>query len=98
MSVPQRMCVACRRSGDRTGLVRIQALRDEMLVDESRPNGRGAYLCPTVECLDLATRKRVFRRALRRDVVVNDEFRRRFLDACALRRGGELNGTQETDR
>jgi uncharacterized protein len=92
------MCVACRRSGDRTGMVRLQARDRELRIDESRPNGRGAYLCPTVECLDLATRKRAFGRALRRDVVVNDEFRRRFLDACALRRGGELNGPKETDR
>jgi hypothetical protein len=98
LSVPQRMCVACRRSGDRTDLVRLQACQSELRIEESRPNGRGAYLCPTVECLDLATRKRAFRRALRRDVVVNDEFRGRFLDACALRRGGELNGSKETDR
>lgn len=98
MSVPQRMCVGCRRSGDRTGLVRVQAQHDELRVDEPRLNGRGAYVCPTVECLDLATRKRAFGRALRRKVVVNDEFRGRFLDACALRRGGELNGTKETDR
>jgi uncharacterized protein len=98
LSAPQRMCVACRRSGDRTDLVRLQAQHDRVLVDAPRAAGRGAYLCPTVECLDLAMRKRVFKRALRRDVVVNDEFRGRFLDACALRRGGELNGTQETGR
>lgn len=79
--VPERTCVGCRTTAARSVLIRIVArwLDDEgsgsssgssvALVAEPdvrrRLRGRGAWLHPTPECLDLAVRRRAFPRALR---------------------------------
>lgn len=65
--VPQRMCVACRRTDAKRGLIRV--VRDaegRVRVDSSgRLNGRGAYLCHDPGCWELAIRRRALERALR---------------------------------
>ncbi len=50
--VPQRSCVACRRTGDQRTFVRlVRAADGPVQVDEARKApGRGAYLCRTVAC------------------------------------------------
>ncbi|MFH1003108.1 MAG: YlxR family protein [Chloroflexota bacterium] len=50
--LPQRTCVACRRVGDKPGLVRLVRLPDgSVTVDAGgKQAGRGAYLCRTPEC------------------------------------------------
>ena len=50
--VPQRTCVACRRTGDQRTFVRLVRRADGGAeVDErGRAQGRGAYLCRAVAC------------------------------------------------
>ena len=50
--VPQRTCVACRRTGDQRTFVRlVRAAGGGVEVDErGRAPGRGAYLCRAVAC------------------------------------------------
>jgi len=50
--VPQRTCVACRRTGDQRTFVRLVRAADGTVeVDErGRAPGRGAYLCREVAC------------------------------------------------
>ena len=70
---PVRTCVGCRERVTKSELLRVtvqlgaegQAAAVPDLVG-SAP-GRGAHLHPTVRCLELATRKRAFVRALRYD-------------------------------
>ena len=50
--VPQRTCVACRRTGDQRTFVRlVRGAEGGVEVDErGRAQGRGAYLCRDVAC------------------------------------------------
>ena len=50
--VPQRTCVACRRTGDQRTFVRLVKTPDgDVQVDEQgKAPGRGAYLCRVTAC------------------------------------------------
>ena len=68
-----RTCVGCRRRDDRSALLRVVAEWEDtgehiarVVADpQHRLPGRGAWLHPTPECLDLAVRRKAFGRALR---------------------------------
>lgn len=67
---PVRTCVGCRERAAKQELLRVVARGsgDDLVVvpdPEAREPGRGAYLHPRLPCLDLATRRRAFGRALR---------------------------------
>ncbi|HEU4568733.1 MAG TPA: YlxR family protein [Marmoricola sp.] len=67
---PVRTCVGCRGRATRRELLRVTLGEDAhgpAVVPDPRGTapGRGAHLHPTVACLELAERKRAFRRALR---------------------------------
>ena len=63
--VPVRMCIACREGRPKKELIRIIAAEDGLIVDETgKAHGRGAYLCPNLECLDKAKKIRAFDRTL----------------------------------
>ena len=67
-----RTCVGCRRRDDRSALLRVVAewndtgetLARVVPDPQLRLPGRGAWLHPTPECLDLALRRKAFGRAL----------------------------------
>ena len=52
--VPQRTCMGCNEKKDKKDLIRIVKNKDnEILVDKTgKMNGRGAYICNNVECLE----------------------------------------------
>ncbi|WP_183319236.1 YlxR family protein [Flexivirga oryzae] len=70
-----RTCVGCRARDERSALLRVVALagndaaHDDVagLVPDERGRlpGRGAWLHPRPDCLDLADQRRAFPRALR---------------------------------
>lgn len=68
-----RTCVGCRRRDERSAMLRVVAEWDDtgdhvarVVADPRlRLPGRGAWLHPTPECLDLALRRKAFGRALR---------------------------------
>ena len=68
--VPVRTCIGCRQRAAKQELLRvvIGGSSDGPAVvpdPQGKAAGRGAHLHPTKECLDLATRRRAFTRALR---------------------------------
>lgn len=73
-----RTCVGCRRRDDRSALLRVVAEWSDtgehvarVVADPRRRlPGRGAWLHPTPECLDLAVRRNAFGRALRVEVLL----------------------------
>ena len=73
--VPQRTCVACRTTGGKKGLLRVVRL-PETPDGEQRPvlditgkrSGRGAYVCASAECVDIALKQKKFERSLRMSV------------------------------
>ncbi|MRK01280.1 DUF448 domain-containing protein [Aeromicrobium sp. S22] len=65
-----RTCIGCRQRADKTTLVRVVAVQESTAVvvtPDLRGTlpGRGAHLHPTTRCLELATRRKAFGRALR---------------------------------
>jgi len=67
MSEPVRTCVGCRAREDKTNLVRVVAIGEQITVDvRALLPGRGAYVHPTPDCVESAVRRKAFARALRR--------------------------------
>jgi uncharacterized protein len=63
---PLRSCVGCKERSVKSSLLRLVAVRDVIVPDpQARQPGRGAYLHPSLACLELAQRRRAFSRALR---------------------------------
>ncbi len=63
--VPVRMCIACREGRPKKELVRIIATDDGLIPDETgKAHGRGAYICPNLDCLDRAAKIKAFERHL----------------------------------
>ena len=71
--IPSRQCVGCRESRTKRELIRvIRTPEGQVALDETgRMNGRGAYLCRRVECLQKARRSRGLERSLK--VTIPDE-------------------------
>src|SRR6201986_4627126 len=63
---PLRTCVGCKARAAKSSLFRLVVAGDGIVPDpQARQPGRGAYLHPSLACLELAQRRRVFPRALR---------------------------------
>jgi len=74
---------------DRRELVRLAVDPGEgLIVDPVRMQGRGAYLCPSLHCLEKAWQRKVLPRAFRREMPGLDKaiVRKRF-EAELQRRG-----------
>lgn len=69
--VPVRTCVACRTSGGKRGLLRVVRLgagedAGTVVLDPTgKKSGRGAYVCPTPECVGLALKQKKLERSLK---------------------------------
>ncbi len=64
--IPQRQCMGCRERKPKRELIRIVRMTDGTVsVDFSgKVNGRGAYICPQVECLRKCQKSRALDRSL----------------------------------
>lgn len=62
--IPQRQCVGCREMKEKKALIRVvKSPEGEVSLDEKgRKPGRGAYVCPNVECLRKARKSRALER------------------------------------
>lgn len=65
--IPMRRCVGCMESKPKKELIRIVLTPEEQLkIDPTgKANGRGVYLCPNVECLEKAKKKKAIGRSLK---------------------------------
>ena len=72
--VPLRQCIGCQEMKSKKELIRvIKTAEDEIMLDATgRKNGRGAYLCPSMECLKKAVKgkglERSFKMAIPKEV------------------------------
>ena len=64
--IPIRKCIACGEGKPKKDLLRIvKTSEGEVKVDlTGKVNGRGAYVCPTIECLELAIKTKKISRSL----------------------------------
>ncbi len=63
--IPQRMCTGCGEMKPKKELVRVVKPKDgDIDIDlTGRANGRGAYICRNLSCLQAARKARRFERA-----------------------------------
>ena len=65
--VPLRQCIGCGEMKSKGEMIRvIKTPEDEILLDATgRKNGRGAYLCPAMECLKKAVKSKGLERSFK---------------------------------
>ncbi len=68
--VPVRRCVGCQEMKEKKEMIRvIRTQEGEFLLDATgKKNGRGAYICPSGECLRKAVRNRGLERSFRQPI------------------------------
>ena len=68
--IPMRQCVGCGEMKSKKEMLRvIRTAEDEILLDATgKKNGRGAYICPSGECLRKAVRNRGLERSFRQPI------------------------------
>ncbi len=72
--MPVRMCVGCQEMKNKKEMIRVIKTPEGtfMLDATGKKNGRGAYVCPNKECLQLARKnkglERSFKQAIPSDV------------------------------
>ncbi len=72
--IPLRQCIGCGEMKSKKEMIRVlRTAEGEILIDATgRRNGRGAYLCPSCECLKKAVKSkgldRSFKMAVPREV------------------------------
>lgn len=63
---PARQCVGCRELKLKKELIRVVKTEDGVCVDLSgRQNGRGAYLCENLSCLEKAWKSKGLEKSLK---------------------------------
>lgn len=58
--IPQRTCIGCMEKKDKKELIRIVKNKEnEIIIDKTgKKQGRGAYICDSVDCLEKAIKSR----------------------------------------
>jgi uncharacterized protein len=89
-----RTCVGCRERAAKSELIRIVAVGNgagTALAPDLRRSagGRGAHLHPSTACLELATRRKAWGRALRVNGPVDDTTLRSYVRSVAVSDDGE---------
>lgn len=72
--IPLRQCIGCGEMKSKKEMIRILKTPDEEIILDAtgRKNGRGAYICPSMECLKKAEKgkglERSFKMAIPKEV------------------------------
>ena len=87
--IPMRQCLGCREMKPKRELVRVvRSPEGTVSLDpKGKANGRGAYLCPNMDCLKKAIRSKALARAL------GAEIPQEIYDALLAQMEAETNGT-----
>ena len=81
-----RMCIACRERKVKDNLIKIVKVNDELVIANTHTEGsRGLYICKDINCINLAIKKKVLNRVLKKEIDVS--FYEKLKDYCS----GEQN-------
>ncbi len=71
--IPQRTCMGCNTKKNKQDLIRIVKNKEQKIcIDkEGKMEGRGAYICDSVECLDKVIKSKRLERVL--ECKLNDD-------------------------
>ena len=65
--IPQRLCIGCGEMKNKKEMIRVlKTAEDGIVIDETgRKNGRGAYICPSMDCFRKAVTGKGLERSLK---------------------------------
>lgn len=65
--IPLRQCVGCGEMKSKKEMIRVlKTPEEELILDTTgRKNGRGAYLCPSMECFKKAVKSKGLERSFK---------------------------------
>ena len=65
--IPQRLCIGCGEMKNKKEMIRVlKTAEDGIVIDETgRKNGRGAYICPSMDCFRKAVKGKGLERSLK---------------------------------
>ena len=65
--IPLRQCIGCGEMKSKKEMIRLlKTTEDEIVIDATgRKNGRGAYICPSMECFKKAVKSKGLERSLK---------------------------------
>lgn len=68
--IPQRMCVGCREMKNKKELIRVvRSPEGDIQIDVTgKKAGRGAYVCPHLECFNKAVKSKSLQKALNNEI------------------------------
>lgn len=68
--MPMRMCVGCQEMKNKKEMIRVIKTPEGtfMLDATGKKNGRGAYVCPSEECLQLARKNKGLERSFKQAI------------------------------
>ena len=68
--IPMRQCTGCREMKSKKEMMRVlKTAEDEIILDTTgKKNGRGAYVCFSMECLEKAIRIHGLERSLKASI------------------------------
>ena len=87
--IPQRTCMGCNTKKDKKDLIRIvKNNKNEITIDKTgKLEGRGAYICNSVQCLEKVIKSKRLERSL--DITISAEI---YSNLKELINGGEFIG------
>ena len=85
--IPQRQCMGCRERKAKREMIRVVRTTEGVAVLDfsGKVNGRGAYVCPSSECLKKARKSRALERCL--EVPISQEVYDRLEKEMEAERG-----------
>ncbi|MGB5823756.1 MAG: YlxR family protein [Proteocatella sp.] len=68
--IPQRKCIVCSDRSDKKKLIRIVKNKEgQIFVDSTgKANGRGAYICQSIECMEKAIKNHALEKSFRVEI------------------------------
>lgn len=74
--IPMRTCTGCRQEKNKKDLIRVVRDKDgNVCVDATgKKNGRGAYICPEMKCLEMAIKNKGLERTLKISKIEDDVY------------------------
>lgn len=65
--IPQRQCIGCGEMKNKKEMLRVLKTTDDQIIIDAtgRKNGRGAYLCPSMDCYKKAVKNKGLERSLK---------------------------------
>lgn len=95
--VPMRTCVGCGEQKTKKELIRVvKNNENQVSVDfKGKANGRGAYICPSIECLKKAQKRDALSRSLM--IKIDQEIYERLAAELAMGDQDEADDHQVKD-